>query len=219
LARYEVFVFDAFGTLFDVTSAVARYREHIGSQADRLSELWRGKQLEYTWVRTLMDGYRNFGQVTADALAYSAEQIGGLSPELQANLIEAYRTLDAFEDVVPTLSALKSLGQRTAILSNGTLPMLDHICAASGLTPLLDAVLSVDRVRAFKTDKRAYDIVLERFGCAPNEVSFHSSNRWDVAAATRYGFRTVWINRAGHPDEYKDYPPALTIRSMTELTN
>jgi 2-haloacid dehalogenase len=219
LRTYKIFVFDAYGTLFDVNSAVARCREQVGPQADRLSELWRSKQLEYTWVRTLMNSYRDFGAITGDALSFAVEKIGGLSAELQTKLLDAYNILDAFEDVRPNLSALKALGHQTAILSNGTMAMLEHACAASGITPLIDAILSVDQIGAFKTDRRVYDMVVMRFNCAPNEVSFQSSNRWDVAAAARYGFRTVWVNRGGQPDEYCDHAPALTIRSLTELAN
>ena len=219
MTPYRIFVFDAYGTLFDVNSAVARYREEVGPHADRLSELWRSKQLEYTWVRTLMDSYRDFGAITADALSFAAEKIGGLSLELQAKLLDAYQVLDAFEDVHPKLTALKALGLQTAVLSNGTIAMLERACATSGIAPLIDVILSANQIGAFKTDRRVYDMVVTHFNCSPNEVSFQSSNRWDIAAATRYGFRGVWINRAGQPDEYRDHVPAMTIRSLTELAD
>ena len=135
----KIFVFDAYGTLFDVNSAVARCREEVGPQADRLSELWRSKQLEYTWVRSLMNSYRDFAAITADALGFAAQKIGGLPPELRAKLLDAYQDLDVFSDVRPALSGLKQLGLQTAILSNGTLAMLERACAVSGITPLIDA--------------------------------------------------------------------------------
>jgi 2-haloacid dehalogenase len=219
LPACKIFVFDAYGTLFDVNSAVARCREEVGPQADRLSELWRAKQLEYTWVRSLMNSYRDFAVITADALTFAAQKVGGLSPELQAKLLDTYQHLDAFADVRPTLSGLKALGLQTAILSNGTMAMLNSACAASSITPLVDAILAADQIGVFKTDRRVYDMVITHFNCAPNEVSFQSSNRWDVAAAARYGFRSVWINRTDQPDEYRDHAPAMTIRSLSELAN
>jgi len=219
LAPYRIFVFDAYGTLFDVNSAVARRREEIGPQADRLAELWRMKQLEYTWVRSLMNSYRDFQALTEESLRFAAEKIGGLPAALQTRLLDAYRELDAYPDVRPRLAALKSAGARTAILSNGTMAMLEAACAAAGIAPLIDAILSVDEIGVFKTDRRVYDMVGGRFDCAASEVSFQSSNRWDVAAASRYGFRGVWINRSGQPDEYRDHPPDMTIRTLEELTD
>ena len=219
MAPYKIFVFDAYGTLFDVNSAVARRREHIGPQADRLAELWRAKQLEYTWVRSLMNSYRDFQALTEESLRFAAERIGGLPAQLQTDLLNAYRELDAYADVPPRLSQLKSVGVRTAILSNGTMAMLEAACTAAGIAPLIDALLSVDAIGVFKTDQRVYDLVGERFDCAPREVSFQSSNRWDVAAASHYGFRSVWINRSSQPDEYSDHPPDRTIRTLEELTD
>ena len=157
------------------------------------------KQLEYTWVRSLMNSYRDFAVITADALSFAAQKIGGWSPELRAKLLDAYQHLDAFADVRPALSGLKELGLPTAILSNGTMAMLNSACAASSITPLVDAILSADQIGVFKTDRRVYDMVITHFNCAPNEVSFQSSNRWDVAAADRYGFRSVWITEPVNP--------------------
>jgi 2-haloacid dehalogenase len=214
---YSVYVFDAYGTLFDVHSAVARHRGAVGPKADVLSETWRTKQLEYAWTRTLMGRYRDFWALTEEALDVAAARVGGLAPELRVLLLDAYLELAAYPEVAGVLTALRARGAKTAILSNGSPDMLDAAISAAGLAPLLDAALSVDPLRLFKTDPRAYALVGERFGAAPHEVSFQSSNRWDVAGAAAFGFRTVWINRAGAPDEYADLPPERVLDSLGGL--
>ena len=212
-----IYVFDAYGTLFDVHSAVARHRDAIGAQADRVSEIWRAKQLEYTWTRTMMGAYRDFRALTEEALDFAAGRCGGISPDIRARLLEAYERLDAFPDVKPALAALKQSGARTAILSNGTPSMLANAMESAGIAPLIDACLSVDPLRAFKTTPAVYALVTEKFGCAPADVSFQSSNRWDLAAAVKFGFRGVWINRTGQPDEYSDLPPARVLPDLAGL--
>lgn len=212
--RHTVYVFDAYGTLFDVHSAVARLRDDIGPQAERLSDLWRTKQLEYSWVRTLMGAYRDFEALTADALDFAAERCGGIAPHVRAALLDAYRVLDAYPDVRPALDTLRARGAQTAILSNGTPAMLDAAVQAAGLADVLDAVLSVDALRMFKTAPAVYRMACDHFGVGPQEVSFQSSNNWDVAGAARFGFRAVWINRTGQPAEYTDCRPACVLKSL-----
>ncbi len=212
-----VYVFDAYGTLFDVHSAVARYKSEIGEHAERISELWRVKQLEYTWTRTLMSEYRDFRALTAEALDYAAARFGGVSPRLREKLLSAYEKLDAYPDVEPVLRKLKDEGAQTAILSNGTPDMLKNAVESAGLATLLDAVLSIDAVARFKTAPESYALVGQAFDIPASEVSFQSSNRWDVAGAQKFGFRTVWINRAGLPDEYPDLPPSATLGSLDGL--
>jgi len=213
----EIYVFDAYGTLFDVHSAVARHREALGPQADRLSELWRAKQLEYTWTRSLMGAYRDFRALTADALDHAASRCDGLPEGLRLPLLEAYETLNAFPDVIPTLTALKARGRRIAILSNGTPGMLASAIQSAGLATLIDVCLSVDEIMVYKTAPEAYRLVLDRFGVRPGQVSFQSANRWDIAGAARFGFHTVWINRGGMPDEYPDLPPGRALSGLSGL--
>jgi 2-haloacid dehalogenase len=215
---YPLYVFDAYGTLFDVHSAVARHKALVGPQAERLSDLWRIKQLEYTWTRSLMGAYRDFDQLTREALDFAATRCGGISSEARQALLAAYTTLDAYADVAPALTALRARGARTAILSNGTPAALERAVRSAGLTELLDSSLSVDGLRIFKTAPAAYRLVGERYGLPPEKVSFQSSNRWDVAGATKFGFRALWINRTGAPDEYSDLPPARTLAGLAELT-
>ena len=196
----SLYVFDAYGTLFDVHSAVARHRDAIGPQAERLSEIWRTKQLEYTWVLSLMGEYRDFWALTQEALDFAAARCGGISAAVRADLLAAYETLGAFADARPCLERLRAGGAQTAILSNGTPKMLAAAVASAGIAGLLDAVLSADEVRVFKTAAVAYGLVGQRFGAA--QVTFVSSNRWDIAGAAKAGFATVWVNRGGMPGEY-----------------
>src|SRR5271166_6043117 len=197
---FPLYVFDAYGTLFDVHSAVARHRALAGPQAERLSELWRSKQLEYTWTRSLMGAYRDFDLLTRDALDYVAACCGGLTPQARETLLSAYETLDAYADAAPALKALRAQGARTVILSNGTPTGLARALRSAGLENLLDESLSVDALRVFKTAPAAYGLVCERYGLRPEQVSFQSSNRWDVGGAAKFGFRAIWINRTGAPD-------------------
>ena len=217
MTAQTLYIFDAYGTLFDVHSAVARHRALVGAEADRLSEIWRTKQLEYTWTRSLMGAHRDFWALTEDALDFAAARCGGLSSEARAKLLSAYETLDAFADVAPTLAALKARGARLAILSNGTPAMLDSAVRSAGLADLLEPSISVEEVGVFKTDFRVYERVGARFGVAPDAVSFQSSNRWDIAGAAKFGFRAVWINRSKAPDEYRDMPPAAVLDGLAGL--
>lgn len=212
-----VYVFDAYGTLLDLTSAVSAHRDRLGERADRLVELWRIKQLEYTWVRSLMGAYVDFQAATAAGLDYAVARVGGIPPSLRDELLTAYASLAAYPEVPSVLRTLKDRDAVTAILSNGTMAMLEKAIAAAGLDGLLDAIISVDELRTFKTDPRTYQLATERLGAAPAAISFQSSNRWDIAGATKAGFETVWINRAGLPDEYPDLPPARVLESLEGL--
>jgi 2-haloacid dehalogenase len=214
---HDLYAFDAYGTLFDVHAAVARHADAIGPQAARLSDLWRAKQLEYTWVRSLAGAYRDFAQVTREALHFAAARCDGLSPELIEELLRAYQTLDAYADARPALQALRARGAKVAILSNGTPAMLDAAVNAADLADVLDAVISVDPLRVYKTAPAAYALATQRFGLAPARVSFQSSNRWDIAGAARFGFRPVWINRTSQPDEYADLAPTHVLSGLDQL--
>ena len=217
MAASYIYVFDAYGTLFDVHSAVARFKAEIGEHAAPISDMWRVKQLEYTWTRTLMGEYRDFRALTAEALDYAAARFGGISASLRENLLSAYERLDAYPDAEPTLRKLKQTGAQTAILSNGTPDMLKNAVHSAGLGASIDRILSVDAVRSYKTAPQTYALVEQAFGAARDTISFQSSNRWDIAGAQKFGFRTVWINRAGHPDEYRDVPTSATVASLEGL--
>ena len=212
-----VFVFDAYGTLFDVHAAIGRYRTAAGPDADRLSEFWRVKQLEYTWTLTLAGRYRDFWTLTGEALDMALARFPSVDRALKPKLMDAYRELDAFSDARTALSALKARGRKTAILSNGSPEMLATAVGAAQLGNALDAVLSVDAVRMYKPRPEVYRLVTDHFGVVPTGVVFVSSNRWDVMGAVAFGFRAAWINRGNMPDEYSDLAPATVLRDLTGL--
>jgi 2-haloacid dehalogenase len=203
----RAFVFDAYGTLFDVHAAIGRHRAAAGPDADRFSEVWRGKQLEYTWTLTLAGSYLDFWTLTERALDYAFARFPSVDKALKPKLLDAYLTLDAFPDARAVLRDLKARGETTAILSNGSPKMLDAAVAAAGIE--LDAALSVDAVRIYKPRPEVYALVTGRFKLAPADVVFVSSNRWDVMGAAAFGFRTAWVNRARMPDEYEPAPAAV----------
>ena len=209
------YVFDAYGTLFDFHAAVTRHHVAAGPDAALFSEVWRQKQLEYTWTHTLAGRYVDFWTLTQRALDYCFERFPSVDRKLRADLLGAYLKLDAFADARKVLDALKARGERTAILTNGSPAMVASAVEAAGLKTVLDAVLSVDTVKMFKPRPEVYTLVTKEFSCQPSDVVFVSSNRWDAFGATAFGFRTVWINRAKAPDEYPDFPPAAVVSDLT----
>jgi 2-haloacid dehalogenase len=214
----RAFVFDAYGTLFDVHSAIARHRAAAGPDADRFSETWRTKQLEYSWTLTLAGRYADFWTLTERALDYAFARFPSVDRALRPKLLDAYRELDAFADARTTVAKLKSGGAKIAILSNGSPDMLDAAVKASGMAASFDAVFSVDSVRAYKPRPEVYALVTETFAITPRGVVFVSSNRWDVMGAAAFGFRPFWVNRAKMPDEYADAPPLRVIADLAALT-
>jgi 2-haloacid dehalogenase len=213
-----IFVFDAYGTLFNVHAAIARFRSQAGPEADRMSELWRAKQLEYSWTLTLAGRYADFWVLTERALDYSLTRFPSVDKALRPKLLDAYFKLDAFPDARTALRALKAKGHKTGILSNGSPNMLKGAVDAANVGDDLDAVLSVDNLKMFKPRPEVYGLVTDHYRCKPTEVTFVSSNRWDVMASVSVGFRGLWVNRGKLPDEYFDFPPLQTLSDLTALT-
>ncbi|MFH1803452.1 MAG: haloacid dehalogenase type II [Pseudomonadota bacterium] len=213
----RAFVFDAYGTLFDVGSAVAHHRSRIGNEADRLSALWRQKQLEYTWLRSLMGDFIDFWSVTGDSLDYAMAATGRTDPALRAKLMETYLSLDIFPDVTATLTSLKERGHKIAILSNGARHMLISAAKSSGILPLVDSILCVDEIKTYKPHPTVYKLASDALELEPSEIAFQSSNGWDIAGAGHYGFKTAWINRAQQPAEMLSYQADATLSQLDEL--
>jgi 2-haloacid dehalogenase len=213
----QTFVFDAYGTLLDVHAAIGKHRAAAGPDADRFSDVWRAKQLEYTWTLTLAGHYQDFWTLTERALDFAFSRIPSVDRALKGKLLDAYFELGAFPDALAILKKLKSSGHATAILSNGSPKMLDGAVKAAGLDSALDAVLSVDVIRMYKPCAEVYALVIDRFPVARADVTFVSSNRWDVMGAAAFGFRPVWVNRANNPDEYPDHPPMKTVTDLSAL--
>jgi len=210
-------VFDAYGTIFDVGSAVRRRAGTIGGSVATLIDTWRTKQLQYTWLRSLQHQYVNFEQVTAEALDYALDVVGIRDDALRNDLLTLYLTLDAFPDAVRALEELRNAGIPCWILSNGTSAMLSAAVGAAGLAPLVDGVLSVESVGVYKPDPRVYQLAVDKLGVAAHRLVFVSANGWDAFAAAHFGMSTVWCNRAGQPAERLPGTPIHQVTSLDGL--
>jgi len=209
-------VFDAYGTLFDFAAAARKSRDVLGDDIDRLTALWRDKQLQYTWLRAAQDRHADFLQVTRDALDFTLETIIGKS-DLRDQLMSLFVTLDPFPEVPNVLRKLKTAGMRTAILSNGSPAMLDAAVKAARLEPLLDAVLSVEEVGVYKPHPKVYQLAVDRLAIPASAICYQSSNAWDAYAASAFGMQVVWCNRYGQRRERLPGSPDREIASLTQL--
>lgn len=217
-----LYVFDAYGTLFDVDAAAREVAEASSgagwvAQWPRLSADWRRKQLEYSWLRTVAEAHVDFWQVTQDALDWAMEAVGLQDTGLRAELLALYRRLPPYPEVPGVLETLRARGATLAILSNGSRGMLGDAVDSAGLGGLFDAVLSVDEVGAFKPARAVYDMVGARFDCGPRDVLFVSANGWDICSGAAYGFRTLWLNRGGAPLDRLHGTPDAQGRDLTSL--
>ncbi len=210
-------VFDAYGTLFDHSSAVAACRDVLGSGAERLAAMWRDKQLQYSWLRAAQDRHADFWQVTGDALDFSMETLRIDEPGLRDRLMNLYLSLRAFPEVPGVLRRLRKAGLATAILSNGTPRMLEAATGSAGIADLLDHVLSVEEAGVFKPHPRVYRLAIDRLGVAAGQIAFQSSNAWDAHAASAFGMRVVWCNRYGQRRERLPGAPDLEVRTLADL--
>jgi 2-haloacid dehalogenase len=210
-------VFDAYGTLFDFASAARRCGDLQPDEMAKLTALWRDKQLQYTWLRAAQQRHADFWQVTGDALDFALDTLGFDRPGLRDRLMALYLTLDAYPEVASTLERLKRAGMRTAILSNGTPDMLATAVKGASLEGLLDAVLSVEEVHAFKPDPRVYQLAVDRLGLPASAIAFQSANAWDAHAASAFGMRVVWCNRLSQRRERLPGDPDRAISSLAEL--
>ncbi|MEO1016253.1 MAG: haloacid dehalogenase type II [Pseudomonadota bacterium] len=210
-------IFDAYGTLLDFGSAVSKEAAILGDKAGPLVDVWRVAQLEYTWLRSLMQRYADFWQVTNDALDHAMETLEINDSELRGRLLEAYRVLSPYPEVTATLRALEAAGMPRAILSNGSPDMLDAAFGAAKLTQHLDAILSAHSVGVFKPSPEVYALATQELGIAADRVAFFSSNSWDIHGASSFGFRTFWVNRRGLKPDRLPGGPEQTLLSLKEV--
>jgi len=217
LQDIDACVFDAYGTLFDTGSAAARCKEALGADWTTVSELWRRKQLEYSWLRSLMGRHADFWHVTGESLDYALAVAKRSDPVLRAMLMQQYLSLDPYPETEETLRRLKAKGMKTAVLSNGTPTMLTAAVNSSGLSALIDASLSVEAVGVYKPHPSVYQVAVDKLGVAAARVCFLSSNGWDAAGAAAFGFRVVWVNRNGAPTENLPAMPERQITSLAQL--
>jgi 2-haloacid dehalogenase len=219
LQSIRAFAFDAYGTLFDVLSVTSLCEQLFPGTGAALAQLWRVKQLQYSMMRSLMGRHRGFWQLTEDGLVYACKSLGlALTAEARTRLMEAYLSLAAFPDVKPGLEALKALGFRVAVLSNGEPKMLEAAAQHAGIRPLLDRIVSVEEVQVFKPSPRVYALATERMGVTRAELGFVSSNSWDVAGAASAGLRTFWIQRSAvEPPEELGFGAEHVVHALTDL--
>jgi 2-haloacid dehalogenase len=213
----EACVFDAYGTLFDVNSAARTAQDWLGEKWQPLAEMWRAKQLQYTWLRGLAGHHADFWQVTGDALDFALSTLQLEDSALRARLLNLYMVLSAYPEVPDTLKRLKTAGRKLAILSNGTPAMLAAAAANAGIVDLLDAILSVEEVKVYKPHPAVYGLACERLNVVAARVCFLSSNAWDAYSAKAFGFRVIWCNRFGQAPERIPETPDAQIATLAEL--
>jgi len=210
-------VFDAYGTLFDVHSAVGSLADKVGPAHADLSAIWRTKQLEYTWLRSLMKQYVDFWQVTGDALDYAMESLNIKNESLHAELMQAYLKLSTFPEVKDILTLLKSFDIPTAILTNGSVAMIDAAVKSAGLESLIDHKLSVDSLSIYKPDPAVYQLAVDALGIPAQNIAFQSSNAWDASGAATFGMQVAWINRYKQPVERLPGKPVAEFNDLSGL--
>ncbi|MEH6632921.1 MAG: haloacid dehalogenase type II [Halopseudomonas aestusnigri] len=213
----KAFVFDAYGTLLDVHSATGKAMDDLGDKAEDISNIWRTKQLEYTWLRSLMGKHCDFWQVTSDALRYALRCYDMENEQRHDKLMSLYLELTAYKDAIQTVKSLNKLGYTALVLSNGSQFMLDKVLQNSGLDNYIDRAISIDDVEVYKPSPVVYKLATDFMNCSPSEILFVSANAWDVAGANSFGFRVAWINRFNRPPEILPGGPELIIDSLSEL--
>ena len=210
-------VFDAYGTLFDVNAAARHCAAELGDKWQPLAELWRGRQLQYTWLRSLMENYADFWQVTGEALDFAMETLEIDDAALRERLMELYLQLDTYPEVGDVLRRLRDGGMKTAILSNGSPRMLQAAADNAGIGDALDAVISADEIKIYKTAPAVYQLAVDQLGVGASQICFQSSNAWDAHAASNFGFRVVWVNRFAQPRERLPGNPDVMLDSLKTL--
>ena len=219
---HSTYVFDAYGTLFDVSAAARSAAQEprfavLQSLWPRLSDDWRRKQLEYTWLRSLMGAHADFAAVTADALDWALEAQALTDPDLRIRLLALYDQLDTFPEVPAVLAALKARGHALAILSNGTPAMLARAADSAGIAGMFQTLISIEDVQTYKPAPSVYALVQAQLNVAPDQVLFVSSNGWDIAGAGQFGFATAWINRTGAPVDRLPHQPHRILPDLSGL--
>ena len=212
----KAIIFDAYGTLFDVNSAAEKCKNKIGKKWEDFANHWRTTQLEYTWLRSLMNRHKDFWQVTEDSLKKSMEAYK-IETSMRNDLLNLYKVLSPFEEVLETLKSLKEKKYKLAILSNGTPELLNELVKTNNLESFFDDIFSIEEVGVYKPDTKVYDIPIKKYGIKKNEVIFLSSSTWDVSGGGNYGYQSIWVNRNKNIFDYLDYTPKNQINSLKGL--
>ena len=213
----RAFIFDAYGTLFDVNAACRELSIEVGEKWQELSTLWRLRQVEYTWLRNSMNAYIDFWQITSDSLDYAMDTLNINNKNLRSDLLKLYLKLEAYPEVKEVLEKLKEEGFKTGILSNGSKKMLDSAVKNADISGLLDEVISVEECKVYKPSNKVYDLVEIKMGIKKEQVLFFSSNAWDMHAASNYGFNTIWVNRFNAKLERLPGKPLKIVNSLEKI--
>ena len=216
MKNVKAIIFDAYGTLFDVNSAAEKCKDKIGDKWEGFANYWRTTQLEYTWLRSLMNRHKDFWQVTEDSLDKSMKAFN-IDPSMRDELLNLYKVLSPFEEVPEILKTLKEKKFKLAILSNGTPSLLNELVKSNNLNSIFDDLFSIEQVGIYKPNSKVYDIPVQKYSIEKNEVAFLSANTWDVSGGGNYGYNAIWVNRNNNIFDNLDYKPNYEIKDLSEL--
>ena len=216
MKKIKAIIFDAYGTLFDVNSAAEKCKDKIGDKWEGFANYWRTTQLEYTWLRSLMNRHKDFWQVTEDSLDKSMKAYN-IDLSMREELLRLYKILSPYEEVKETLKNFKDRNYKLAILSNGTPSLLKELVKSNNLDDLFDDIFSIEKVGIFKPHSKVYDLPIKKYNLEKNEIVFLSANSWDVSGGGNYGFNAIWVNRNKNIFDNLDYKPDYEIENLSEL--
>ena len=216
MKNIKAIIFDAYGTLFDVNAAAEKCKGKIGDKWESFANYWRTTQLEYTWLRSLMNRHKDFWQVTEDSLDKSIKAFK-IDPSMRSELLDLYKVLSTFSEVKEVLNKLKEKNYKLAILSNGTPFLLNELVNSNNLENIFNDIFSIEEVKTYKPDPKVYNIPVKKYQIQKNEVAYLSANTWDVSAGGNYGFNPVWINRNNSIFDNLDYEPKYQVKHLGEL--
>ena len=216
MKNIKAIIFDAYGTLFDVNSAAEKCKDKIGVKWESFANYWRTTQLEYTWLRSLMNRHKDFWQVTEDSLDKSMQAFK-IDSAMRNELLDLYKVLSTFPEVKEVLNKLKEKSYKLAILSNGTPFLLNELVKSNNLDNIFDDIFSIEEVKTYKPDPKVYNIPIKKYQIQKNEVAYLSANTWDVSAGGNYGFNPVWVNRNNSIFDNLDYVPKYQVKHLGEL--
>ena len=217
MENVKAIIFDAYGTLFDVNSAAEKCKDKIGDKWEVFANFWRTTQLEYTWLRSLMNRHKDFWQVTEDSLDKSMRTFN-IDPSMRNELLDLYKILSPYKEVPETLRTLREKNFKLAILSNGTPSLLDELVKSNNLDNLFDDIFSIEQVGVYKPSSRVYDMPIKKYNTNKSEIAFLSANTWDVSGGGNYGYQSIWVNRNNNIFDNLDFKPKYQITDLNKLT-
>ena len=216
MKNIKAIIFDAYGTLFDVNSAAEKYKDKIGDKWESFANYWRTTQLEYTWLRSLMNKHKDFWQVTEDSLDKSMKAFK-IDPSMRNELLDLYKILSTFPEVTEVLKNLKEKNYKLAILSNGTPSLLNELVKSNNLDNVFDDIFSIEEVGIYKPDSKVYNLPIKKYQIKKDEVAFLSANTWDVSGGGNYGYSSIWVNRNNNIFDNLDYKPKNEVKNLKQL--